>query len=362
MRSGKPSCIVPAAALAASLALCAAAVASPLTTAEASASAGPPAWSTLSAEQLVRTDAALDAAPEPLALGGGLGAEALRARSAAFGLTGALDAIGDQGAASLREQLRNFLNVERGSAGPGHPGNRPPQRSAELAGIDPGYAGIDPGTVTDEWIRDTVQALVHSTVRLETNARGRTAFSVLGVGEFSVNVSGDRSAMTLAEGDNVLFVAQRPQPWGGALPGARYPGPGGAAELGYLADDPAPLEPPPLKQVLELAADMATHPVSLLVYCIIAAYLLLWSVLSHEKRKRRGRARAALLVPSAGAETPAAPVRSKRRRRFRRRAPDAGLQRAAEPVAEAAAPVKVRKRVRMRIRVRIRKTAPSGRA
>jgi hypothetical protein len=307
----------------------------------------------------VRTDAALDAAPEPLALGGGLGAEALGARSAAFGQT---DASGDQGAASLREQLRSFLNVERSTAGPGHRGNRPPPRSAGLAGIDPGYAGIDPGLAAEEWIRDTVQALVNSTVSTETNARGRTSFSVLGMGEFSVNVSADRSAVALAEGDEILFVAQRPQPWAGAPPGARYPGSGGGAEPGYLADDPAPLAPPRLKQVLELAADMASHPLSLLVYCIIAAYLLLWSVLSHEKQKRRGGARAAVLVPAGRIEAPAAPARSRPRRRLRPRLPDAGAQRAAEPAAEAAAPAKVRKRVRMRIRVRVRKPAPSGRA
>ncbi len=356
MGPGYRSSLVAAAALAASLALHAAALASPLTTAEANASPRTPAWATLSAEQLVRTDASLDPTPDPLALGSGFTAEALRARSAAFGLTGALDAIGDQGAASLREQLRSFLNVERAGSGQGPPGSRPANPSA-------GLAGIDPASVADEWVRDTVQALVNSTVRLETSAGGRTSFSVLGVGEFSVNVSGDRSTLTLAEGDDVLFVAQRPQHWGGAGLGARHPGPAAGGDPGYLFDDPAPVAPPRLKQLIEGAAEMASHPVSLLVYCIGAAYLLLWSVLSHEKRKRHRRLRPVL---AAAADAPAAPVRGRRRRGLRRRPAKAETQRTgpapAEALAEAPEAAKVRKRVRMRIRVRVRKPAPSGRA
>lgn len=260
-----------------------------------------------------------------------------------------LDARG--AAPSLSEQLRSFVNVDP-SHSRAQPQARPgtgPQRVPP-----PAFAGIDIGEVTDEWLKDTVRTLVDSTLRLEVDERGRASFSILGLGDFSLSVSGDRSQLALSQGGDALFVLDRPQ----LPPHAAAEAPlGPAYSARYAGEQPA------IKQVVELVADVASHPISLLVYCVVAAYLLLWSVLSRQRHKplapARGSAYAAYRTADELSEPARAPHRTHsaahahththtHRSHEQRGLPEAGTTR-------------VRRRKRIRIRSRMHRATAGSR-
>jgi hypothetical protein len=69
---------------------------------------------------------------------------------------------------------------------------------------------------------------------------------------------------------------------------------------------------------MELIADMAIHPISLLVYCVVAAYLVLWNLLSHQRNKPLTTARRFESVYTAPVADER-PVHRRRSRRSRRR-------------------------------------------
>ena len=359
MRPGKRHRILLSAAL---LQLCAFVSASPLSTApEATGLSAVPSWILMSAEQLARTDPELEMSSRAIAFG------SARAGSSTFGLTGILDEVPDLGASDrgLREQLRGIVNTQPGSRGPGS------GRQGHGAPPSPWLAGIDAGAAIDEWVRETMQSLVHSTLRLDTNERGRASFSVLGMGDFSVTMSGDRSQLALSEGDDVLFVAQRSHPYAAGSTGNRAAQ--SEAAFPFAGDSPhASLDPPALRQAIDLAVDVASHPLSLLFYCIAAAFLLLWSVLSHTKQKKRTRPRVVSPAAAATVAVPAPAPRRKRRHRLRTHLPAADITRVSPenharvappevPPVTAATPVKRRKRIRVKVRMRMRKPASSGR-
>src|SRR5690606_32658923 len=68
-------------------------------------------------------------------------------------------------------------------------------------------------------------------------------------------------------------------------------------------------EQPAIKQVVELVADVASHPISLLVYCVVAAYLLLWTVLSRQRNKPLAPARGGLHASYRSTDAPSEPSR-----------------------------------------------------
>jgi hypothetical protein len=212
----------------------------------------------------------------------------------------------------LVDQLRYLVNVESAS-GAASPQGRGGGRGAR--GAPAAFEGIDLGEAADQWLRDTVKSLVESTLRLEVSENGRASFSVLGLGDFALNVSADRSQIALTEGNEALFVVDRMPaaangrdpasgPLFGPVPGAR-PG----------------LEQPAIKEMLELVADVASHPISLLLYCVVAAYLVLWSILSRQQNKTFAPAPRLASAASSpvGVRERSEPSRQTRSRRHRRR-------------------------------------------
>jgi hypothetical protein len=168
------------------------------------------------------------------------------------------------------------------------------------------------GTALQDWADDAVRGLVNSAVELRVDEQGRATFSVLGMGDFGIVVSGDRNEVALLSGLDVLFTANR-------SPQSQVPGYGGTGS-GYGPGDPRPAARPidttggsPVHQALELLSEIATHPISLLVYLVIGAYVVLWQVMSATRHTRA--------QPLAGAAMPAPASprrRSPARHRFRR--------------------------------------------
>jgi len=209
------------------------------------------------------------------------------------------------------DALRDFVNVpaERhegaGSrVGQRHPANRTDDLALTLA------------PEAQAWIQDAVRSIVDSTLQLHER-EGRATFSVLGLGNFGLMVSADRAEIAFVSGEDVLFSAHR----------SPYPGMSGQPAGSYSERDPfrsssaaspahAPIDAHPLRQVIELAAEIGTHPISLLVYLIIAIYALLWTVLSRQARRAprhaRSRARAA-----PAEQAPRQQPTGRKRRRFR---------------------------------------------
>jgi hypothetical protein len=331
-----------------------------------------PSWSPADTTRLLQADPWFDtAAKEPLPQLVPV-REAIRGKAPADWDTGGSFGMPAEAARSVSEQLREFVRVEPRRMGPGGSGRdgRPGQEA-------PGNALADFSPATDVWVRETVESLINAALQVDANEAGRVYFSVLGLGEFSVTVSGDRSQVTLAEGDDVLLFAQRTE-------GPAHAGSGSAqVQSGYRSHSAIePLdEKSQVRRAIELIADVAGHPVSLLAYCVAAAYVLLWSVLSQQQHRTR-RARAPAVAPEHVATLdPSAPVRrrSKSRRHItsRRHTTSRRISRAAEPSdstqpgkamthAADAEPVKPggrrRKRIRVRVRVRTRRPLPGHRS
>lgn len=214
------------------------------------------------------------------------------------------------------DALRGFVNVPaEGYEGTvGRVGSRrPTSRTDDMASTLVPEAQV--------WIHDAVRSIVDSTLELHERD-GHTTFSVLGVGSFGLMVSADRAEIAFVSGEDVLFSAHR----------VPYSQMSGQAAGGYSDRDPfgsssplksahAPIDEHPLKQVIDLAAEIGTHPISLLVYIIIAIYALLWSVLSRQSRRapRHARSRSSAAPPDQ-APTPQRIPRKRRRVRIRRAA------------------------------------------
>ena len=264
---------------------------------------GVPGWLPLSETELVLSDPRFDPAPDPSGFGatplppgqqgrGGRPGAGPQGLPSGWDNVQGLDVGAGLGGTAVRDALRSFVNVQRGSAGPD---NVPLRRSGpQPDGL--GLAGVDLGPAANEWIQDTVQGILNSALRLDVNERGQASFSVFGLGDFSLSVSGDRSEVALVTGDDVLLTAHRALPPAGGSSGGYAGGQGGADWAygsnygGSSGSVTGTSSESPLRQALELAAEIATHPLSLLVYALIGVYALLWSVLSRQAQRPLGRA------------------------------------------------------------------------
>ena len=220
---------------------------------------------------------------------------------------------------SVEDMLRSFVNIRRDTRA--EPAGASARRS-KPQDADP--LGFDLGLASKEWIRESVQSVMTSVLNLNVDERGQASFSVLGLGDFSFIVSADRSEVALLSGDDVLVAAQRaayPSPAGSGAQSAAHAnewihgdsGTAAAGEVGHLSL---------LRQAIEIALEIASHPLSFIVYALIAGYALVWGVLSGlAKRPLRAAAgrRAARVHAIAHAAVNATPKRSRKRTRVRAR-------------------------------------------
>lgn len=142
------------------------------------------------------------------------------------------------------------------------------------------------GTGLNDLVEEAVRGIVSSAIELRVDDQGRASFSLMGMGDFGVMVSGDRNEVALVSGADVLFTANRtpyPQPGGYGGPGHDY-GPAGLSAGTRPVDTRGES---PLHQAMELLSEIATHPLSLLVYAIVGGYALLWNLLSAQRSPRQ---------------------------------------------------------------------------
>lgn len=173
------------------------------------------------------------------------------------------------------EIFRSLVNVPQGNAR-----NAAPRKGA------PSDDGLTLGPEAREWIDDTVRGIVNSVVELRTNEQGRTTFSVLGMGDLGIMMSGDRNEVALVTGDDdVLLTAhRRPFPPSAQGPGSGFRDTNAAA---YLPGGSAGTSGDYLLQRwLETVRETATHPLSMLVYAIVIAFVALWSILNTQANRR----------------------------------------------------------------------------
>jgi hypothetical protein len=230
-----------------------------------------------------------------------------------------LDLTSDFNAAPRRtsafDALRGVVDVPSGGSGAVASGagrQRPPETRDG--------AGMQLGADSRAWLHEAVRGIVESALELRVDRGSRGTFSILGLGDFSLGISSDRAEIEFDSGEDVLFSAHRaPYPmYSHATSGHRSQDAFSTAASPSTAY--APTNEHPLKQALELAAEVGTHPISMLVYVIIAIYALLWSVLSRQPRAPRHahahHARAHALIDAAAHATTSRTGR--KRRRFRR--------------------------------------------
>jgi hypothetical protein len=268
-----------------------------------------PVWAPVAPEQLLRPDPNVDTRPDAFLFGSPAAMQAALQQPAEWDLQSARNEHSAHlTGPGLVDQLRYLVNMDSAS---GPTSARTGGRGARAAPA--AFEGIDMGEAADQWLRDTVKSLVESTLRLEVNENGRTSFSVLGLGDFALNVSADRSQIALTEGNEALFVVDRMP----AAGNGRNPASG--AFYGPLPGARPGTEQPAIKEMVELVADVASHPISLLMYCVVAAYLVLWSILSRQQNKAFAPAPRFESAPSPAVvrERPEA-GRQARRRRHRR--------------------------------------------
>jgi hypothetical protein len=173
------------------------------------------------------------------------------------------------------EIFRSMVNVPKGGA----------PKAAPRTGGAPDD-GLQLGADTREWIDDAVRGIVNSVIDLRFNEQGRTTFSVLGMGDFGIMMSGDRNEIALVTGgDDVLLTAQRvPFPPSAQGAGSGFQDANAAAYLpGGAAGAPGDYT---LQRLLETVQETATHPLSLLVYAIVIAFVALWSILNAQANRR----------------------------------------------------------------------------
>jgi hypothetical protein len=204
---------------------------------------------------------------------------------------------------------------------------------------------FDLGLASNDWAREALQTLVDMTVQMQVNERGQAAFNLLGMGNFTVTVSGDRSQVALAADDHTLFSMRR-------LPTSNAEGDflGPPAGGGYTGE---PL--PKLREAVQYVADMASHPLSLLIYCLVAVYLLLWSLLSQQAGRHARSARdgqSLSVVQGARPERKA----TRKHRPIMLRPSKVELSRASASPDGSSSSGRKRQRKRIRVRIRIRKS------
>lgn len=271
----------------------------------------------LTAAEIVLMDARLETLPQPFAANAGesratagtaAGANLL-GRNFALGRSGSdgllvLDHDAGAGAASFRDALRALVNAQ-----PLDPGTR--RRPARnRAGGGPGASELDLAPELREWIQGAVHEVVDTMLRPEVNPRGRVSFSVLGHGEFNIDVSADRGQVALSAGEDVLLTTQR-------IP------PPTASNFDHPLADPRDVPPPgqapntsgnPMRAMLEDLADAAAHPIAYIVYALLLAYALLWSVLSRTRTRKKGRTRRKMRLAHAYAASGAHALKRARRK------------------------------------------------
>ena len=240
-----------------------------------------------------------------------------------FDLGQTRDPMTGQFTGSLQDSLRGFITVRRSSSPAPSAGLRPRASSGQASGAD---LGLDLGFSTNEWVRESVQGVVTAVLSLNVNARGEASFTVLGLGDFSVILAGDRSEIAFASGDDIVASARRT-----AHASQTSAEPQSAGPLGDQAAGGGPRGAgvSPVRQAIELVVDVTTHPLSFIVYTLFGGYALAWAILSarakrirHKGARRAHRQHSMFYAGSAAATVP------------------------------APAPKKVRKRIRMRVRVR----------
>lgn len=184
----------------------------------------------------------------------------------------------DGSSSSLADVFRPLVNLNpRATATGGNTQGQPGRRNEQDI--------IMSGTGLNDLVEEAVRGIVSSAIELRVDDQGRASFSLMGMGDFGVMVSGDRNEVALVSGADVLFSANR----------TPYPQPGGYGGAGHdyaPAGVPAASRPvdtrgeSPLHQAMELLSEMATHPLSLLVYAIVGVYALLWNILSAQRSAR----------------------------------------------------------------------------
>lgn len=207
------------------------------------------------------------------------------------------------GGGSPFDVLRSAVTVQ---PGPGTVRRGPPRSR-------PAFDDAVLGNEAQEWMEDAVRGIVNSAVDLRITEQGRTAFAVLGAGEFSIAVSQDGNQVALVSGDDVLLTAERAP----HFPQAGIPS--YVRSDGRYGDLPGAASPGPrqntLQEALERASEIATHPLSLLVYALAAAYAILWKVLASQGERRAANARAAARGVAPSHRRSSSRHRSRHRRR-----------------------------------------------
>lgn len=197
--------------------------------------------------------------------------------------------------------MRSLVNVLPGSTPAGT--NGPTQTSA--APVGPWL-----GQELNQWVHDAIEGMMNSALRLDVTNQGRVSFSLFGLGEFGLTVSGDRSAVALTFGDSEILSARNTVATAGGPVGAVSGGGGDLATPwtgGQRLTSTSALEvESPLRRVMELVEEVITHPLMVMVGILTLAYALLWSILSRRQAPRA--------VPERAVPRP----RSRRHKRSRR--------------------------------------------
>ncbi len=261
-----------------------------------------PAWAvpSPSAADLVLTDTHLELFLQ--APGAGYSSQLLGPRPAYAPVTGGalrefdfgqrLDPGSRAFAETSQDALRGLVTTER-AGGTAH---GTPARGRHKAAND--SPSLDLGRTTNEWIRGSIREVMASALDLNSNDHGQDSFSFLGMGDLGATASADGSEFALVTRDKG-FNAARPQV-GSALGastshGGRNPDPswdfGGTPSASREGREGPGVRTSItlVKQALNLALEIATHPISFFVYVLICAYALLWAVLSGRARRRRRR-------------------------------------------------------------------------
>lgn len=178
----------------------------------------------------------------------------------------------------VREMLRSYVNVTA-AGGP----------APSAAGRGPRRAGEDSidlvALLGAEWVQEAMRGVVGTVLRQEINDHGETTFSLLGFGNFSLFVSGDRSVISLAQADNVVArteardvrtQADERRPADSAVPLAFSDPERSSALHGHASL---------FERLLDLLVDLITHPLTLLGLAIAVSYWVI--VRSFADRARR---------------------------------------------------------------------------
>lgn len=211
---------------------------------------------------------------------------------------------GGLGTTSVREALRGFVNVQR--AEPGQRRAGPTRRGS------PDMIELDLFPELREWIQGAVHDVVNTVLQPEFNQNGRVSFSVLGHGDFSVDLSADRNQLALRAGEDVLLTAERTPPRATSV----FDNTESQVSARPVPDLTQNVATNPLREILDEITDAASHPIAYIVYAIGLAYALLWSVMSRTRKPFRDRDRRST---TAHAVAGAPPHSNRERKKIRMR-------------------------------------------